>query len=126
MRRLVILILAVILSINLFADLYIDKDDIFDSSLFSMSISISVLSDDDYIAAKDRYDHFDYLVAQGEPVKAKDVFSEEMMIQFALNSEDIIDLDKVKVGILVSNLDRPVVLIPSELRYNGLSERLER
>lgn len=138
MKKLVILILVVTLSINLFADIRVRRRDAIDSSvdslevfeassyIFFSSALISVSSDDEYIAIKDRYDHFDYLVAQGKPVKAKDVFSDEGMKQFALNGEDIMDLDKINVGILVSNLDRPVVLIPSELRYSGLSERTAR
>lgn len=137
MKKLVILILAVVLSISLFADIRVRRRDVDSSTdslevveassyIFFSSALISVSSDDDYIAIKDRYDYFDYLLVQGEPVKAKDVFSDEGMRQFALNEEDIIDLDKVNVGILVSNLDRPVVLIPSDVRYSSLNERVAR
>ena len=72
---------------------------------------------------KDRYEYFDNLVAQGETVKAKDIFSEEGLERYELTAEAVMDLDKVNVGILVSNLDRPIVLVPSDMKYSGLSER---
>ena len=42
---------------------------------------------------------------------------------YALNGEAVMDLDKVNVGILVSNLDRPIILVPSDMKYSGLNER---
>ena len=90
--------------------------------LFSSAI-LSASSDDEYYGIKDRYDYFDNLVAQGETVRAKDIFSEEGLEMYALNGEAVMDLDKVNVGILVSNLDRPIILVPSDMKYSGLSER---
>ena len=53
----------------------------------------------------------------------RDIFSEEGLEMYALNGEAVMDLDKVNVGILVSNLDRPIILVPSDMKYSGLSER---
>lgn len=137
MKKLVILILALVFGTLTFSDIRIDGDS-FDSSLDSLAVLeassyvffsstiLSTSSDDEYYAIKDRYEYFDNLVAQGETVRAKDIFSEEGLEKFALNEEAVMDLDKVNVGILVSNLDRPIILVPSDIKYSGLSEREAR
>ena len=134
MKKIGILILAVIFGTQVFADIRVDGGS-FDFSMDSLAILegssyvlfssaiLSASSDDEYVAIKDRYEYFDNLVAQGETVRAKDIFSEEGLEKYALNGEAVMDLDKVNVGILVSNLDRPIVLVPSDMKYSGLSER---
>ena len=134
MKKIGILILAVIFGTQVFADIRVDGDS-FDFSLDSLAVLeassyvmfssaiLSASSDDEYVAIKDRYEYFDNLVAQGETVRAKDIFSEEGLEKYALNGESVMELDKVNVGILVSNLDRPIVLVPSDMKYSGLSER---
>ena len=134
MKKLGILILAVLFGTQVFADIRVD-DNSFDFSLDSLAVLeassyvffssaiLSASSDDEYVAIKDRYEYFDNLVAQGETVRAKDIFSEEGLEKYALNAEAVMELDKVNVGILVSNLDRPIVLVPSDMKYSGLSER---
>ena len=134
MKKLGILILAVLFGTQVFADIRVD-DNSFDFSLDSLAVLeassyvffssaiLSASSDDEYVAIKDRYEYFDNLVAQGETVKAKDIFSEEGLEKYALNAEAVMELDKVNVGILVSNLDRPIVLVPSDMKYSGLNER---
>ena len=134
MKKIGILILAVIFGTQVFADIRVDGDS-FDFSLDSLAVLeassyvmfssaiLSASSDDEYVAIKDRYEYFDNLVAQGETVRAKDIFSEEGLEKYALNGEAVMDLDKVNVGILVSNLDRPIILVPSDMKYSGLNER---
>ena len=134
MKKLGILILAVIFGTQVFADIRVD-DNSFDVSLDSLAVLeassyvffssavLSASSDDEYYAVKDRYEYFDNLIAQGETVRAKDIFSEEGLEAYALNGEAVMDLDKINVGILVSNLDRPIILVPSDMKYSGLSER---
>ena len=134
MKKLGILILAVVFGTQVFADIRVN-DNSFDVSLDSLAVLeassyvffssaiLSASSDDEYVAIKDRYEYFDNLVAQGETVKAKDIFSEEGLEKYALNAEAVMELDKVNVGILVSNLDRPIVLVPSDMKYSGLNER---
>ena len=134
MKKLGILILAVIFGTQVFADIRVN-DNSFDVSLDSLAVLeassyvlfssaiLSASSDDEYYGIKDRYDYFDKLVAQGETVRAKDIFSEEGLEMYALNGEAVMDLDKVNVGILVSNLDRPIILVPSDMKYSGLNER---
>ena len=134
MKKLGILILAVIFGTQIFADIRVD-DNSFDVSLDSLAVLeassyvffssaiLSASSDDEYYAVKDRYDYFDNLIAQGETVRAKDIFSEEGLEAYALNGEAVMELDKINVGILVSNLDRPIILVPSDMKYSGLSER---
>ena len=134
MKKLGILILAVIFGTQIFADIRVD-DNSFDVSLDSLAVLeassyvffssaiLSASSDDEYYAVKDRYEYFDNLIAQGETVRAKDIFSEEGLEAYALNGEAVMDLDKINVGILVSNLDRPIILVPSDMKYSGLSER---
>ena len=134
MKKIGILILAVLFGTQIFADIRVD-DNSFDFSLDSLAVLeassyvlfssaiLSASSDDEYVAIKDRYEYFDNLVAQGETVRAKDIFSEEGLEKYALNGEAVMELDKVNVGILVSNLDRPIVLVPSDMKYSGLNER---
>ena len=134
MKKIGILILAVIFGTQVFADIRVDGGS-FDFSMDSLAILegssyvlfssaiLSASSDDEYVAIKDRYEYFDNLVAQGETVRAKDIFSEEGLEKYALNGEAVMDLDKVNVGILVSNLDRPIILVPSDMKYSGLNER---
>ena len=134
MKKLGILILAVIFGTQVFADIRVD-DNSFDVSLDSLAVLeassyvffssaiLSASSDDEYYAVKDRYEYFDNLIAQGETVRAKDIFSEEGLEAYALNGEAVMNLDKINVGILVSNLDRPIILVPSDMKYSGLSER---
>ena len=134
MKKLGILILAVIFGTQVFADIRVN-DNSFDVSLDSLAVLeassyvffssaiLSASSDDEYYAVKDRYDYFDNLIAQGETVRAKDIFSEEGLEAYALNGEAVMELDKINVGILVSNLDRPIILVPSDMKYSGLNER---
>ena len=134
MKKLGILILAVIFGTQVVADIGVFHN-LFFFLLYSMAVLeassyvlfssaiLSASSDDEYYGIKDRYDYFDKLVAQGETVRAKDIFSEEGLEMYALNGEAVMDLDKVNVGILVSNLDRPIILVPSDMKYSGLSER---
>ena len=134
MKKIGILILAVIFGTQVFADIRVN-DNSFDVSLDSLAVLeassyvffssaiLSASSDDGYYAIKDRYEYFDNLVAQGETVRAKDIFSEEGLEVYALNAEAVMELDKINVGILVSNLDRPIILVPSDMKYSGLNER---
>ncbi len=134
MKKIGILILAVIFGTQVFADIRVN-DNSFDVSLDSLAVLeassyvlfssaiLSASSDDEYYAIKDRYEYFDNLVAQGETVRAKDIFSEEGLEVYALNAEAVMELDKINVGILVSNLDRPIILVPSDMKYSGLNER---
>ena len=134
MKKIGILILAVVFGTQVFADIRVN-DNSFDVSMDSLAVLeassyvlfssavLSASSDDEYYAIKDRYEYFDNLIAQGDTVKAKDIFSEEGLEKYALNAEAVMELDKINVGILVSNLDRPIVLVPSDMKYSGLSER---
>jgi hypothetical protein len=134
MKRAVILILAVILGTHAFADIRVN-DNSFDFSLDSLAVLeassyvlfssaiLSASSDDEYVAIKDRYEYFDNLIAQGDTVRAKEIFSEEGLEKYELNAEAVMELDKINVGILVSNLDRPIILVPSDMKYSGLNER---
>lgn len=138
MKRVVILVLMLVLSMNVLADIVADRDSFFDSidalgisseAVFSSSL-ISSLSDDsdddDYYAVKKRYEYFDNLLAEGKEIKAKEIFSEDGLKQLALNEEDIIEMDKVKSGILLSSYDRAVALVPSDIRFTDLSTRAIR
>ena len=134
MKKAVILILAVILGTQVFADIRVN-DNSFDFSLDSLAVLeassyvlfssaiLSASSDDEYVAIKDRYEYFDNLIAQGDTVRAKEIFSEEGLEKYELNAEAVMELDKINVGILVSNLDRPIILVPSDMKYSGLNER---
>ena len=76
MKKLGILILAVIFGTQVFADIRVN-DNSFDVSLDSLAVLeassyvlfssaiLSASSDDEYYGIKDRYDYFDNLVAQG-------------------------------------------------------------
>ena len=140
MKKLGILFLSIVLAGNLFADIHTNGDS-FDFSLDSLEVltassyvlfSSAALSasseeydNDDYRVIRNRYEYFDQLMAQGD-VKAKDVFSQEGMDALALKENDEIKLDKINVGILVSSIEKPLVLVPSDVKYAGLNERAVR
>ena len=140
MKKLGVLFLSIVLAGHLFADIRTNGDS-FDFSLDSLEVltassyvlfSSAALSasseqyDDDYYGAiKNRYEYFEQLMAQ-EDVKAKDVFSQEGMEALALGENDVIKLDKINVGILVSSIEKPLVLVPSDVKYAGLNERVVR
>ena len=138
MKKIFVLIMFALLAFPMFADIH--TDDAWDSSydslvvseaslyvLFSVSLSgeSSEASEDDEWAIRERYERFEKLVAQKD-LKAKDVFSQEGLAHFGLTEEDRIVLDKTKVGILVSDADRALVLVPSELKYSNVNTRAVR
>ena len=140
MKKLGILFLSIVLAGHLFADIRTNGDS-FDFSLdslgvieassyvffssFVLSASSDQYENDDYAAIKNRYEYFDKLMAQGD-VKAKDVFSQDGLNNFALGENDVLKLDKIDVGILVSSAEKPLVLVPSDVKYAGLNERAAR
>ena len=138
MKKIFVLIMFALLAFPMFADIH--TDDAWDSSydslvvseaslyvLFSVSLSgeSSEASEDDEWAIRERYERFEKLVAQKD-LKAKDVFLQEGLAHFGLTEEDRIVLDKTKVGILVSDADRALVLVPSELKYSNVNTRAVR
>lgn len=140
MKKLSILFLLILLAGQLVADIRTNRDSL-DFSLDSLEVSEAssyvlfssfVLSassdesaDNDYAAIKNRYEYFDQLMAKGD-VKAKDIFSEEGLNAYALGENDQIQLDKLNVGILVSSIEKPLIVVPSDIKYAGLSKRSVR
>ena len=64
-------------------------------------------------------------MAKGD-VKAKDIFSQEGLDTYALGENDEIQLDKLNVGILVSSIEKPLIVVPSDVKYAGLNGRSVR
>jgi hypothetical protein len=139
MKKLSILFLLILLAGQLFADIRTNGDS-FDFSLDSLGVSEAssyvlfssfILSEssgddyDDYAAVKNRYEYFDQLMAKGD-VKAKDIFSQEGLDTYALGENDQIQLDKLSIGILVSSIEKPLIIVPSDIKYAGLNERSVR
>ena len=94
-------------------------------SSFVLSASSDEYDNDDYAAVKNRYEYFDQLMAKGD-VKAKDIFSQEGLDTYALGENDEIQLDKLNVGILVSSIEKPLIVVPSDVKYAGLNGRSVR
>ncbi|MBP9477159.1 MAG: hypothetical protein KBF12_00945 [Sebaldella sp.] len=140
MKKLSILFLLIFLAGQLLADIRTNGDSL-DFSLDSLEVSeassyvlfssfvLSASSDeydnDDYAAVKNRYEYFDQLMAKGD-VKAKDIFSQEGLDTYALGENDEIQLDKLNVGILVSSIEKPLIVVPSDVKYAGLNGRSVR
>ena len=140
MKKLSILFLLIFLAGQLLADIRTNGDSL-DFSLDSLEVSeassyvlfssfvLSASSDeydnDDYAAVKNRFEYFDQLMAKGD-VKAKDIFSQEGLDTYALGENDEIQLDKLNVGILVSSIEKPLIVVPSDVKYAGLNGRSVR
>ena len=140
MKKLSILFLLIFLAGQLLADIRTNGDSL-DFSLDSLEVSeassyvlfssfvLSASSDeydnDDYAAVKNRYEYFDQLMAKGD-VKAKDIYSQEGLDTYALGENDEIQLDKLNVGILVSSIEKPLIVVPSDVKYAGLNGRSVR
>ena len=140
MKKLIFLFLLIFLAGQLLADIRTNGDSL-DFSLDSLEVSeassyvlfssfvLSASSDeydnDDYAAVKNRYEYFDQLMAKGD-VKAKDIFSQEGLDTYALGENDEIQLDKLNVGILVSSIEKPLIVVPSDVKYAGLNGRSVR
>ena len=82
----------------------------------------SIESGKDRTAINNQYKQLEKLIAQ-ENIRAKDVFTDEQIQFFALEADDEISFDKTKLGILVSSSDKTLFIVPSEIKYTGLSVR---
>ena len=72
--------------------------------------------------AFDTYEHYKKL-AETKAVNAEEVFTESGLEKLGLLKNDIVELQEINVGILVTDNEKNLALIPSKLEYYELLVR---
>jgi hypothetical protein len=77
---------------------------------------------------KNRYQYFEKLMAQKKfrEIKAGDIFNQQEMYLLSLNKDDDMFFDKTSMGILVSNSNDILFLVPSEIKYSDVLSKETR
>ena len=75
--------------------------------------------------ASDTYEYYKEM-AEKKVVSAGAVFTEEGLNKVGLLKDDIVELQEINIGILVTNGEKNLALIPSKSEYYELADRVVR